>query len=278
MKYEIVGFFKSNCTGIRGCGMVEKNLLLGLEKLGIEVFFDIEKKYNACPYLWGRRVNLIPEDTLMGPCIDSVLPVEYPQLWERFNRFVFPKGTHFFDYQPPGKKIYEWAVGIDTNYYFPEIKTDVPKGFIYYKTSNHQVNDSDFQTVLREFKEVPKILKYGYYVHEDKMKVVRECNFGVYLGGTESQGIALMEFLSAGIPLYVIDKHNIQWAGKIIGQGSSAPYWDDRCGIKTGNMNRFTEFLENLPAYKPREFIMENFTLEKCAQKYYDILTGGYNE
>ena len=55
---------------------------------------------------------------------------------------------------------------------------------------------------------------------------------------------------------------------------SSVPYWDDRCGIKFASIDEFEDawrrFWDEFQSgrYDPRTYILENLTLEKCAQKY----------
>jgi hypothetical protein len=55
---------------------------------------------------------------------------------------------------------------------------------------------------------------------------------------------------------------------------TSVPYWDERCGHRFESAKDFTVswdlFWENVNAgrYSPRDYILENLTLEKCAQLY----------
>ena len=58
---------------------------------------------------------------------------------------------------------------------------------------------------------------------------------------------------------------------------SSVPYWDKRCGLKFKDHLEFepkvNSFLELLKSnqFNPRQYILENLSLEICAQKYLDI-------
>ncbi|HEX8608706.1 MAG TPA: hypothetical protein VF679_08715, partial [Pedobacter sp.] len=60
---------------------------------------------------------------------------------------------------------------------------------------------------------------------------------------------------------------------------SSVPYWDDRCGMKFKDVNEFNErlsfFISNVQqgSYMPRQFILDNLTLEKSALAYLKILS-----
>jgi hypothetical protein len=80
-----------------------------------------------------------------------------------------------------------------------------------------------------------------------------------------------MEIMSMNVPIYVLDCK--LWRGYI--PATSVPYFDDRCGVIETNMNNnssFNYFIHNLYNYKPREYILENHTLNISATKYIDIL------
>jgi len=59
---------------------------------------------------------------------------------------------------------------------------------------------------------------------------------------------------------------------------TSVPYFDERCGMKFRDL---AEFKKQLPAFltalrdgrfSPRDYILENLTVEKCAQHFLDIV------
>jgi hypothetical protein len=59
---------------------------------------------------------------------------------------------------------------------------------------------------------------------------------------------------------------------------SSVPYFDDRCGLTFRNAAEFTirlpDFLALLDGGRlaPRDYILENLTLEKCARDFVNIV------
>jgi hypothetical protein len=57
---------------------------------------------------------------------------------------------------------------------------------------------------------------------------------------------------------------------------TSIPYWDSRCGEFFYQKNELEEiynkFISNLNNYKPREFILENLSVETCAKKFEKII------
>ena len=54
------------------------------------------------------------------------------------------------------------------------------------------------------------------------------------------------------------------------------PYWDDRCGEFFYSINElpstFNIFFNNLTNYKPREYIIENISIEKCENKFIEVI------
>jgi hypothetical protein len=57
---------------------------------------------------------------------------------------------------------------------------------------------------------------------------------------------------------------------------TTIPYWDNRCGEKFYNVNDFeltyNKLIENINNYKPREFILENLSIEKCENKLIKLI------
>jgi hypothetical protein len=59
---------------------------------------------------------------------------------------------------------------------------------------------------------------------------------------------------------------------------TSVPYWDERCGRRFSDIQEFqllwNEFWELAEAksFRPRDYVLENLTLEKCAPEYLSIV------
>ena len=84
-------------------------------------------------------------------------------------------------------------------------------------------------------------------------------SFGVIIGRTESQGIAINEIISSNLPLFVSNSSENNYEG-IVYDGSTVPYWSSECGIKIDNLidfeDEFDKFLKNLQsnAYEPYKY------------------------
>ena len=113
-----------------------------------------------------------------------------------------------------------------------------------------------------------KVLKYGDYKNKQLVKYALKSKFGLILGSTESQGIAINELMATNLPLFVIDK-NINNYENIKLYGTTVPYWSSECGEKILDLNEFKmnfqRFLKNYESntYKPNNLINEKLSFEK---------------
>ena len=113
-----------------------------------------------------------------------------------------------------------------------------------------------------------KVLTYGDYKNKQLVKYALKSKFGLILGSTESQGIAINELMATNLPLFVIDK-NINNYENIRLHGTTVPYWSSECGEKILDLNdfkmNFQRFLKNYESntYKPNNLINEKLSFEK---------------
>lgn len=113
-----------------------------------------------------------------------------------------------------------------------------------------------------------KVLTYGDYKNKQLVKYALRSKFGLILGSTESQGIAINELMATNLPLFVIDK-NINNYENIKLHGTTVPYWSSECGEKILDLNdfkmNFQRFLKNYESntYKPNNLINEKLSFEK---------------
>jgi hypothetical protein len=105
----------------------------------------------------------------------------------------------------------------------------------------------------------------------------------IFLCEHETQGIAYQQALSSDVPIFAWDRGG-PWQDPsyyphkvVFGPVTSVPYWDERCGMKFADVHAFRdkweEFWDGIKSgrFAPRNYILENLTLEKCARRYIDI-------
>lgn len=235
-------------------------------------YFEIEKFPNK-KFIFGPHFSVFPNEIVnsfknIHKNAVYIQPSKQPlNIWKNdFNFSALP--------------LYSITFGVDSNLFKPsnEEKNSI---LIYFK--NRDPKDLGF--LLKYFKDYDiKLFKYGSYNEENYIKELQSCKFGVWLGSSESQGFALQEALSMNIPLLVWNVKNRRdnYSNRndkvnIKSEVSSINYWDKKCGEyfyqKVELEETFNKFINNLDNYKPREFIMENLSMEKCYEKW-DKLVG----
>tara|TARA_B100000401_G_scaffold215527_2_gene145470 strand:- start:4408 stop:5274 length:867 start_codon:yes stop_codon:yes gene_type:complete len=121
------------------------------------------------------------------------------------------------------------------------------------------------------------------YKENDYLNFLQHCKYGIILGAHESQGFAIEEALSCDVPLLV-------WNTRYMSQEegvkypnipcSTIPYWDDRCGeyfYHTSEFeSKFNDFINKLYTYQPREFVLENLSVKRCAENFKDMINRFY--
>uniref|UniRef100_A0A6M3MIQ9 Putative glycosyltransferase n=1 Tax=viral metagenome TaxID=1070528 RepID=A0A6M3MIQ9_9ZZZZ len=277
-----IGLFYDMPGKINGCWKVINNLQKGLRLLGHDVIDNKICPYTGC--LQGGKIlsRDFPSNTLIGPEI-VVLPDGAKEFFRIYKNWVQPAEwvkSYMQQFEcTKDTNIHVWPVGIDTELFPARDETDafIYDCFIYYKNVTKQTPIEKLKRLEDELTRRGmkyKILTYGQYKQEELQQAVKDCVFGILLTGTESQGIGYMEMLSANVPLYVIDEKTFLYGTYTFtsDEVSSAPYFDERCGIKCTDMSRFDEFIDSLYDYEPRQYILDNHTLEKGAKKYVEIL------
>ena len=126
------------------------------------------------------------------------------------------------------------------------------------------------------------IVKFNYqtkYNENEYISCLQNAKYGIWIGRHESQGFALEEALSCNIPLLVWD---VNYMSQEYGYNypdipaTVIPYWDKRCGEYFKEKENFEEtyykFINKLDTYKPREYILENLSPEKCGERFIKLI------
>jgi len=174
-------------------------------------------------------------------------------------------------------KLFPFPVNIDK---FSLTETKKEKVFIYFKRRNP--NELKYIENFLKNKNIQYTI-FNYvkkYKEQDYITTLQQSKYGIWLGAHESQGFALQEALSCNVPLLV-------WNVKNINQeygfnypsipATTIPYWDNRCGEffyeQKDFLKTYDKFISNLNSYKPREYILENLSVEKCAENFMKLIS-----
>jgi hypothetical protein len=230
-------------------------------------------KYPNTKFIFGPHFSVFPENNHMNTIRGKNTVYVQPSDWAR----------DVWKYNPlcQNIRVESLPFGVDTvkfNEVMPfEKKTSV---FLYYKSRR-----PDELEVLLTFLKKLNIHVYVFsymskYNETDYLKCLQNSKFGIWLGRHESQGFALEEALSCNVPLIVWD---VKSMNQEYGYNYSdipatvIPYWDNRCGEYFYNANEiepvFARFLSKLSTYAPREYILENLSMDVCENKLNNIIT-----
>jgi glycosyltransferase involved in cell wall biosynthesis len=179
-----------------------------------------------------------------------------------------------------------WPVGIDTERWRPadpaakSIDVLLYDKVMWERDRCQAALIEPIRQTLREAGRSVREICYGSYREEEFRTALAQCRTMIFLCEHETQGIAYQQALSCGVPILAWDRGGYwldpgYFPDKIsFAPVSSVPYWDERCGLKFAAFHSFAEawgrFWETARAggFGPRDYILENLTLEKAAEDY----------
>lgn len=250
--------------------------LEGIDLSKYDVVYSPSQPINVCNYpntkfIFGPHFSVFPNEYQMqiiqGKNSVYIQPSEWVKnLWYSFS---FCKEIN----------IKSLPFGVDT-VSFNEIKpiTERSQVFIYFKRRLQIELDVIYRFLCNNGYQ-PVIFDYvKRYNETDYINCLHNAKFGIWLDAHESQGFALQEALACNVPLLV-------WSVTALNQEAGSnypeipaktnPYWDSRCGESFTNIKEISEnfntFIQNINTYKPREFILENLSIEKCSEQFINL-------
>lgn len=233
-------------------------------------------KYPNIKFIFGPQFSVFPEKTLIkikgSNSVYNLLSEWVICIWEKSlicNNL----------------KLVALPFGVDTQR-FNKIKDikERDKIIVYFKHRNPK--DLIFICQFLKFNNLEyKIFSYDERYNEDEyIYYLHNSKFGIWIDAHESQGFALQECLSCDVPLLV---WNITSMKQEYGsnypdlKATTIPYWDISCGRVFYNINEFEEnyniFIKNIENYRPRDFILNNLSIEVCENKWIDFINNNNN-
>lgn len=286
---------------IRGPRKVVANLMKGLEELGYP--FVVNAALESTDTIWihddpkalEESMKLPPNVAIIaGPNIYT-LPSEIPNnidtsrivwihpsvwvqnFWNKFSHQKILSGV--------------WPVGIDTAKFIPKKNKKRDLVLVY----NKQRSNTEITSVccaLNTHGEKYEVITYGKYREVEYQNLLEKAKAIVWVGRSESQGIALLEALATDVPALIWDISTFgQWEGDghkrftieqlTFSEATVAPYFNNQCGLGFTNESELnftlSKFLENLPNFQPRRYIEENLSLAKQAKSFLYIYKNHFN-
>lgn len=189
-----------------------------------------------------------------------------------------------------GARCAEWPVGIETERWIPAASAAKHVDFLLYDKIHWEYERRDrellepIRSLLRAKGLSFEELRYGSYEPDDYRAALSRCRALIYLGEHESQGIAVQEAMSSGVPVlawdqgWYLDPDRLRWGLPECVPATSVPYFDERCGVRftgaTDFPDRLDEFLDRLRGGRlaPRDYVLEHLTLARCSRHFVSFL------
>jgi hypothetical protein len=172
-----------------------------------------------------------------------------------------------------------WPAGVDARLWSPAgIKQKTGRVLVYKKHADETLVVRFSNLLTRKGYEVVR-LDYGKYNKGEYLKLLRSVDLMVYFTASESQGIALAEAWSVGVPTLVWNPQGL--VAPLASRGieikmSAAPFLTDQTGAFFLGEEEFVKNLARLNdasvGYAPREYVLEQMTDEICAKKFLSLL------
>jgi len=269
---------------MNGPHKVVDNLIKSLDQEKIEYAINEEKyehnflvQYDATAH--EKHSKIEQDTTIIGPQVwlfdgygqflienqNYYKKIIAPSEWVK-NKFI----TKF---NLPEEKLAVWPVGIEE---FNNIREPNYDCLIYFKRREQKELDAVKQFLDNKNLSY-KMVEYGGYGEDGFKQLVNSAKFCFLINGTESQGIAVQEIMSMGVPIIAWDiKEWLDQGEAYRVPATSIPYWDERCGEVFFNIDdlevTFSKFYATLEQYDPKAFIKSNLSFECSVKTLLNIL------
>tara|TARA_B100000900_G_scaffold318628_1_gene277733 strand:+ start:2143 stop:3000 length:858 start_codon:yes stop_codon:yes gene_type:complete len=173
----------------------------------------------------------------------------------------------------PEEKIAIWPVGIEE---FNNVREPSYDCLIYFKRRDESELSAVKKFLLGRGLSY-RMVEYGGYDEVGFRNLVNQAKFCFLINGTESQGIAVQEIMSMGVPIITWDlKEWLDQGEAYRVPATSVPFWDERCGEKFYSIDKLEETFDNFYArindYDPKAYIKDNLSFEMSVKTLLDIL------
>ena len=268
---------------MNGPHKVVDNLIKSLDQEKIDYAINQEKyKHNfLLQYDWTGHVKhseLNLENCIIGPQIwmfdEHINELRNNPSYYKFlitpSQWVKDLYVSKFDF--PENKIRNWPVGIEEFNNIREVNYDC---LIYFKRRDQSELDAVKKFLVNNGLSY-RMVEYGSYGEDGFKQLVNSAKFCFLINGTESQGIAVQEIMSMGVPIIAWDiKEWLDQGEAYRVPATSIPYWDERCGEVFFNIDdlevTFSKFYATLDQYDPKSFIKDNLSFNKTTEQLMEI-------
>lgn len=238
----------------------------------------------ALEWAVGTANPVARQGCVVGPNV-SVLASEAPSafLSDRVRAVLVPSTwvlNHWLRDTPElDGKLRVWACGVDFDYWRPPEPALQQKVPLIYRKINWPGLEDEVKAVFRGLGVPFRELVYGSHSPKDYRRVLAQTSCVVYLGGSESQGIALLEAWAMNVPTFVYDApyqeiHLTHGRVDVMerGQFSPAPYLEPEYGSMWRDPTELVDLSSAATRYAPRSKARHQFSDEAGARVYLQLI------
>ena len=270
---------------MNGPHKVVNNLIKSLDQEKIDYAINEEKyehnfliQYDAIAH--EKHSKIEQDTTIIGPQVwlfdgYGQFLIENQNYYKKLiapSQWVKDKFINKFNL--PENKIAVWPVGIEE---FDNVREPSYDCLIYFKRRD----DSELSAVKKFLVGRGlsyRMVEYGGYDEIGFRNLVNQAKFCFLINGTESQGIAVQEIMSMGVPIIAWDvKEWLDQGEAYRVPATSVPFWDDRCGEKFFTVDEmgqtFDKFYARINDYNPKGFVKEKLSFGSSVKTLLDILS-----
>lgn len=280
-----------------GQKLVFLNLLQGLERIGVPTrvndFQFAKRNPNALACIIGKPCildKIVWRNPILFGSATSSHPIDDPNLLDRLpvRKVLVPGPWSKAMFSTLwGNAVEAWPVGIDTKLWSPSSQKTFDV-LIYNKVRwDHSKQEDELMRPIRTWLRKKGVsffeIRYGFYRPLEFRVKLAQCRAMIFVCEHETQGLAYQQALSCDVPVFAWNRGGAwrdptYYPHRVVFEPvTSVPYWDQRCGLTFENLHQFKTNWEEFWAgvlssrFKPREYIVENLTLEHCARAYSQI-------
>jgi hypothetical protein len=173
-------------------------------------------------------------------------------------------------------RVMSWPAGVDIKYWCPSPAAKEQKmALIYDKPKRGPVvSVADYAALVEKQGIQASIIKYGQYMPEDYLNMLRQCCVLIGFTPDESQGIAWAEAWSVNVPTLMWTQDYVTFKGRTY-RVSTSPYLTPQTGVFFQSLTEFEMVFEqwnnSRDQFRPRQWVLENMSDEVCARKLCDL-------
>lgn len=223
--------------------------------------------YPNTKFIFGPQFSVFPEKTLeyikSNNSVYNLLSDWVVNIWKQYSIC-------------DNLKLVTLPFGVDTEK-FKEVKPLSERNNVIVYFKHRDPLDLQFIENFLQNKNISyNLFSYDQiYDESNYIYCLQNAKYAIWVDAHESQGFAVQEALSSNVPLLVwnIKSMNQEFASSYSDlAATTTSYWDATCGELFYNSDDledvYNQFIENLENYKPREFIVENLSVEVCENRF----------